>query len=138
MLLLLIAVILTKSPNFRYWKKSLGQSSLRVRVWRPKSIIQVVFSSFYFLSFRNSINSGLRKIDSLETQNVHPKKIQILKRPPHEVQEQKKANAKKMFPPRKTYEQREREYAEARLRIFGEPEKVEVEKYRNTFSVFLF
>lgn len=53
--------------------------------------------------------------------------VKILKRPSKDAQN---SNDSKVYQPKKTLQQREQEYAEARLRILGEasPEKTE-EKY---------
>lgn len=64
--------------------------------------------------------------DALRTQYVPPEPtVKILKRPTKDVQNNSDA---KNFQPKKTLQQREQEYAQARLRILGEaqsPEKTE-------------
>lgn len=64
--------------------------------------------------------------DALRSQYVPPEPtVKILKRPTKESQN---TNDSKLYQPKKTLQQREQEYAEARLRILGETEKPE-EKY---------
>ncbi|XP_018561114.1 SUZ domain-containing protein 1 isoform X2 [Anoplophora glabripennis] len=63
--------------------------------------------------------------DALRSQYVPPEPtVKILKRPSKDVQN---SNDSKVYQPKKTLQQREQEYAEARLRILGEasPEKTE-------------
>lgn len=73
--------------------------------------------------------------DALRTQYVPPEPtVKILKRPSKEPQN---TNDSKIFQPKKTLQQRKQEYAEARLRILGETEKAEDEKYRSVFGGFL-
>ncbi|CAH1964895.1 unnamed protein product [Acanthoscelides obtectus] len=66
--------------------------------------------------------------DALRSQYVPPEPtVKILKRPSNNSQN---GTDLKVYQPKKTLQQREQEYAEARLRILGEapPEKVEVTK----------
>ncbi|KAJ8959040.1 hypothetical protein NQ318_022295 [Aromia moschata] len=63
--------------------------------------------------------------DALRSQYVPPEPtVKILKRPSKDAQN---SNDSKVYQPKKTLQQREQEYAQARLRILGEasPEKVE-------------
>lgn len=63
--------------------------------------------------------------DALRSQYVPPEPtVKILKRPSKDAQNNSDS---KVYQPKKTLQQREQEYAEARLRILGEasPEKVE-------------
>lgn len=63
--------------------------------------------------------------DALRTQYVPPEPtVTILKRPSKDAQN---PSDSKIFQPKKTLQQREQAYAEARLRILGEasPEKME-------------
>lgn len=54
--------------------------------------------------------------------------VKILKRPSKELHN---TTDSKVIQPKKTLQQRKQEYAEARLRILGETEKTEEEKYLN-------
>ncbi|VEN41616.1 unnamed protein product [Callosobruchus maculatus] len=66
--------------------------------------------------------------DALRSQYVPPEPtVKILKRPSNNSQN---GTDLKVYQPKKTLQQREQEYAEARLRILGEavPEKIEVTK----------
>lgn len=68
--------------------------------------------------------------DALRSQYVPPEPtVKILKRPSKDGQN---SGDSKMYHPKKTLQQREQEYAEARLRILGEAssERIE-EKYVN-------
>ncbi|KAJ8983959.1 hypothetical protein NQ317_008661 [Molorchus minor] len=63
--------------------------------------------------------------DALRSQYVPPEPtVKILKRPSKDAQN---SNDSKVFQPKKSLQQREQEYAQARLRILGEasPEKIE-------------
>lgn len=61
--------------------------------------------------------------DALRSQYVPPEPtVKILKRPTKDVQNNVDP---KMFQPKKTLQQREQEYAEARLRILGEAQSSE-------------
>lgn len=87
---------------------------------------------FCFSSNGNNIQEPVKIIltgeDALRTQYVPPEPtVTILKRPSKDAQN---AIDSKTYQPKKTLQQREQAYAEARLRILGEasPEKIE-ERY---------
>lgn len=76
--------------------------------------------------------------DALRTQYVPPEPtVTILRRPTKDSQA---SNDSKIYHPKKTLQQREQAYAEARLRILGEasPEKVEEKLvyYRRNVLIF--
>ncbi|XP_028145754.1 SUZ domain-containing protein 1 [Diabrotica virgifera virgifera] len=76
-------------------------------------------------SIENSVKIILTGDDALRTQYVPPEPtVKILKRPSKDLNSN---GDSKVYQPKKTLQQRELEYAEARLRILGEasPEKIE-------------
>lgn len=71
--------------------------------------------------------------DALRSQYVPPEPtVKILKRPAKEVQNNSDV---KNYQPKKTLQQREEEYAQARLRILGEPPGTEKTEERWVFVV---